>query len=661
MSGFGSHRALLHALVATSAACSDSPAPEVEAALRFTPRAVAVAPEDREPLAETSPARDGPRCAAPLPIYDEGRLTGSACEEDLASSGLTAVDLSDAWVPFVLRDAPALGELGRQPYGMIYRALADERLDEVPDEHDPERALELYGIQPTFRVLLARLSDEDQHRCHDAVDDAPLSALTYTLRPWSTNRAETEANARTERYLRARLGREATLRDLPSLDALEDDPRWGAHLRRLRRLEAPLRAIEAAQAHLVCAGWLNASAARRSAGILEWRTARALATWQREQAIVGNGSLDPTTRAMLAEDSREQVLAQVLRALRERVVDATGIVEDGSAGHAWGTVLGRQLDVSEVRFDAGQEAHPRGAPDHVSSATEAAARALGMDAPARALQALRTLREAGHDRVALRLPPLPRYYGAQMPLRAEIDRGDVWYERRGGPVERRPTLTLYVDTAEGEVALIRWPTTIGGWQPERTPSGAVGLRYKESYVGPHVWREVVSSPAWLPPPSTPDAELIRRVRGRWVPNRALFGPGYHSAYGLVMLVLHAVVPPRSDEAEPTLVDRGIRVHGSVSYRSITSGTSHGCHRLYNHLAVRLAGFVLRHRAHTRHGSMPARYERTVRAHGVAVPLRIESRGYRFELTPPIPVDVLVGRIRGNLRAAPSGLLPLQGR
>lgn len=661
MSGFRSHRALLYALVATSAACTDSPAPESEVISRLTPRAVAVAAEDREDDRETSPARDGPRCAAPLPIYDDGRPTGSACEADLASSGLTVVDLSDTWVPFVLRDAPALGELGRQPYGTIYRALADERLDEVPSEHAPERALELYGIQPTFRVLLARLSEEDRHRCHEAIDDAPLSALTYTLRPWSMNREETEANARTARYLRARLGREAAARGLPSLDALEDDPRWGAHVRRLRQLETPLRAVEATQAHLVCAGSLSASAARRSAGILEWRTARALAAWQREQAIVGNGSLDPTTRARLTEDSREQVLSQVLRALRERVVDATGIIEDGSAGHTWGAVLGRQLDVSELRFDAGHEAHPRSARDHVSSATEAAARALGLDAPARALQALQELREAGHDRVALRLPPLPSYYGAHMPLRAEIDRGDVWYERRGGPVQRRPILTLYVDTTEGEVALLRWPTTIGGWQPERTPSGAVGVRYKESHVGPHLWRDVVSSPAWLPPSSTPDEELIQRVRGRWVPNRALFGPGYRSAYGLVMLVLHAVVPPHVNEAEPALVDRGIRVHGSVSYRSIISGTSHGCHRLYNHLAVRLAGFVLRHRAHTRHGSIPARYERTARAHGVAVPLRIESRGYRFELTPPVPVEVLVGRIRGELRAAPSGLLPLEGR
>ena len=658
------------------AGCSESPAPTAEAASRGE-EGSAETSEQRlddssehtsdDDASENAGARDDveapeaprqARCAAPLPIYADGAHAGDVCPADLATRGLTEIDLSDGWVPFIFRDDPSLGEAGHQPYRTIYQALADERLSDVPDEYQSEPYLELFGIQPTLRVILGRLEDEARHACHDAVDDAPLAALSYTLHPWSTERAETVQRKRTAAYLRTRLTREVETRGLPGLDALEGDAQWGAHLERMRRLEAPILAVDAAQAHLVCDGFLNATTVRQNASIFDWRIASALATWQRAHAIVSGGSLDLETRAYLAVDSREMVLRQLLRTLRERVVDATGMIEDGSAAHTWGTVLGRTLDVDAIHFDAGHDAHPAGAPDLVSAATEAAAHALGWEDAALALTSLRAMRDAGHSRVAVRLPTVPSYYAADMPLRAEIDRGDIWYERRGGRVEQRPILTLFADTPEGPVALVRWPTTIGGWKPERTSSGAIGVRYKESYVGPRVWRDVVASPAWMPPPSTPDDELVKRVNGRWVANRALFGPGYRSAYGLAMVVHHRVVPSRDETTEPLFIDQGIRAHGSVSYRSITSGTSHGCHRLYNHLAVRLASFLLRHRTHVRHGSMPVRYGRTAHAHGATVPIRIESRGYRYELVPPVPVEVLEGRVRGRLQQAQTGFRAL---
>src|SRR5690606_37647570 len=114
-----------------------------------------------------------------------------------------------------------------------------------------------------------------------------------------------------------------------------------------------------------------------------------------------------------------------------------------------------------------------------------------------------------------------------------------------------------------------------------------------------VWHDVIASPAWLPPPNTPPAELVRREEREWVPNHDLFGPSYRSAYGLVMLMHHEMVERR--DAEPLFRDEGIRTHGSVSYRSILRGTSHGCHRLFNHMAVRLASFVITHRNHVRRG------------------------------------------------------------
>ena len=46
---------------------------------------------------------------------------------------------------------------------------------------------------------------------------------------------------------------------------------------------------------------------------------------------------------------------------------------------------------------------------------------------------------------------------------------------------------------------------------------------------------------------------------------------------------------------PTFFDNGIRTHGSFDYMSLRGRFSHGCHRLYNQLAMRLFSFVLDHR------------------------------------------------------------------
>jgi hypothetical protein len=250
-----------------------------------------------------------------------------------------------------------------------------------------------------------------------------------------------------------------------------------------------------------------------------------------------------------------------------------------------------------------------------------------------------------------------------MELRVEIDRGDVWYEhpytpegeRRPQPIQRRPTLVVWAADASapsGEIAVVRWNTTIGGWQEERSPRGAVTLRYQESDVGPRVWRDLLAGPAWLPPESTPTDVLVRRAGGRWVLNRALFGPSYRSAYGMLMLIHHEV------DASGELVDHQIRVHGSSSYPSILRGTSHGCHRLFNHQALHLGGFLLAHRRHVDRGEVEAAYSHEFRAHGRSFRLEIESRGHRYELTPPVAVNVLPGNVRGSAPDASSHAFPV---
>jgi hypothetical protein len=330
------------------------------------------------------------------------------------------------------------------------------------------------------------------------------------------------------------------------------------------------------------------------------------------------------------------------------VVDATGLLEDGSARGERGLVLGRPIDSASLLDTAGHPPLERGAPDLVSPAVEAAARALGWIDAASAQAGIEAMRRAGVETAHVPLPPLPRYHGPAMELRAEIDRGDVWYDdpldargrRRAQPRERRPVLTLYAADGAGEVALVRWPTTIGTWQREKR-GGRVVRRYKGSPTGRFLWREVFAAPAWFPPPSTPDQELVRRGSdGRWVAREDTIGPGHLSAYGLVMIVHRSLAGG----------DTNVRTHGTVSYLSIAEGSaSHGCHRLLSVQALRLAGFLLAHRPHTVRGEVREAYARQVRWGGRRFTIRRGARGYLRVLDPPVPVEVLEGRIRGHAR------------
>lgn len=500
-----------------------------------------------------------------------GEPVGELVAEEAAGRGMTLIDLSDAWTPPIFRP--------EVPYRETMVALENEALGagDIFRHAREDRYYELFGIFPSLDVIRARLADELRHRCHEAIADAELAGASLPL------------------------------------------PASGP-------------AVRVVQEHLACDGLLAARAVDGRFGPL---TRQAVALYRLRHMLPATGALDEETRRALLTSSRELDFRALLRALRERVVHATGLIEDGSAAGAWGQVLGRDLDAAELR-----EAPPapcRGAADLISPATDAAARALGWTSPEAAANALRD--GLPDRRIAVALPPPPAYHADGMPLRAEIDRGDLRraFARRRAPVTARPWLVLYADTAQGPLALVRWPTTIGGWQREKTARGVV-WRYKESQPGDFVWRDVVVAPAWFPPPSTPDRELVRRgADGRWELREDTFGPGYRSAYGLVMLMHHEV---RLHRGQVVYDDTAVRTHGSVSYGSLRGGASHGCHRLYNHLAVRLAGFVLAHRQHEVLGSLVETYTRRVVAGGRALWIRRELRGFGYRLRQPVPVRVL---------------------
>jgi hypothetical protein len=160
----------------------------------------------------------------------------------------------------------------------------------------------------------------------------------------------------------------------------------------------------------------------------------------------------------------------------------------------------------------------------------------------------------------------------------------------------------------------------------------------------------------MPPKSTPDRDLVKNLyNGHWALKSELLGPGPRAAYGM-MLLEHVEVITKKDGTE-RFDDNGIGTHGSSSVTSIVNGTSHGCHRLFNQLAVRLADFLLQHRTHTVLGELSVGYRRTVVHNGESFRIAIDSRGFQYELDPPVPVDVTKGKILSRRKTPPKASAP----
>jgi len=626
------------------------------------------APSAAKPSAATMTARPAPappesHCRDTIPVFADGRRAAQICADDAAPAGLTVIDLTDRWAPFLFKEDPSQGPKGKQPYLATYRALAAETFGKGPkwQQMREDRYFELYGIPPTFRILRDRISDDARHECHDAVDDDALIGLEAIVREEYPQQAYKRRN-----QLRAtRWELNAGLKRF-KLDSYEQLAKKNAYYKsvfhRYQRLRTIIGAIIAAQEHLACDGF---KLTKHNRGIYTWATANAVGAFQREHMFMADDELGAETRAGFRTDSRELDFRATLRALRERVVDATGLIEDGSAREDYGKVLGRYLDSGSFRVPTGHKPLKNGAPDLISKATEAAARALGWTSVAGVRSFFSEYASEGpvDMRVAVRLPPVPAYHSAHMDLHAVVDRGDVRYDPPraywGGcfayPAKHKPTMTLYARDNGREIALVRWHTTIGGWNKERK-GGWVGLKYKNSDVGKKKWRYLIASPAWYPFKSEPDRELVRKgwhgVRLKY----EVFGPSYRSAYGLVMLIHHEKVKLPHQKAY--WWDNGIRTHGSANFKSIVKGCSHGCHRLYNHQSMRLGSFLLRHRKHIRQGPIKKPYQRIVRAFGHVLKLELEDRGYRYELTPPIEVEVLEGNVHGYNKKPIKYMIPI---
>jgi hypothetical protein len=630
------------------------------------------------PVAQTPPVAQ----AAPdgeLPVIEGGRVVRQATAESARRDGLTVIDLSDKWLPYVFSEAPEKPQPLR-PY-LIDLANGRFRSDKAYARAREDRFFEAFGIFPSLNYLRRRMADRKRHTCHERVKDAvleelppksviPAEELEKVPNPDPATKAETPMIT---------TGKTVSPRPLTAVEK---------------------RAVVAMQAHLRCEDLLSRKA---NPGRMDMRTVDGLKIYQRLQMIADSGHIDLATRTALLGDSREQDFRALLRVLRERVVEATGLLEDGSALGVQGEVQGRVLDSDEFRplpvpsekakasppaqaqgrpdappapAAAGASAKIIPAPDLIAPATQAASQALGWTSPDAVLSSTLVAPPPASKKpgrkatarkgpaplptaVAIRLPPLPPYHGPKMDLRAEIDRGDVVLERpqldKDGhkkwkpPVADRPTLTLYARAGDHEVALVRWPTTIGGWKTFEKSDGSMALKYKESVTGDALWREILATPTWHPFSGLPTRRLLVKRGDTWEPKTEIIGPGYRAAYGLVAIVHHQIMS-RNEKGEPELMDLRIRTHGTPGYRAVKRGESNGCHRLHNYAALRLAAFLVKHRENVRDGLVPEDYVRNLEYKGQKVALESDSKGYRFKLTPPVPVTVLDGDVKGDAKA-----------
>lgn len=617
-------------------------------------------PEPRDEVEEPEPVDAPPHEAEepevtlrdPIPLWEGGEVVREVERRAADSDGLVVLELGEDWTPYLFSERdPQTGEHTPNAFRETYLALAR---GELPDDHHGERAsrdkyLELYGIPPTLGLLRERFRKANALSCAADLDLGPLERFTGFVAYRDNDRARRDVrrfNA-VERQVQRWMEQQEVETD-GELDESRIPDRELAKLREYRDRRDEVEAVRAAQARLRCEGYFEGRA-RPERGALDWVTHEALAEFERRHRVYGWGFVGRETLDMLRKSPTEVEREAVLRMLTERAMHTMAVIEDGSRTSTFVGADGQQHAI----------------PNFEESLREAMVSALGLETPESTLAFIEELGELTPGRsvrVAFQAPPRPEYYGPEMALSIEVDRGDVWYDfpfdaegrQRAQGVQRRPRVTVFTRYRGQRIALARFGTTIGGWRSELI-DGTVMWKYKQSEVGERVWSRIVAAPVWLPPESTPHRELLRRNprRGRagepkYLVNYHETGPSYASAYGLVA-AYHLTFAELPDGSIRLGHDEGIRMHGSVDYMSIMRRNSHGCHRMHNHIAVRLMSFVLKHRPHVRRGQQPMAFRRNLEVDGQVFPMAIDQGGYVFELVEPLRVNVLEGRILGERR------------
>ncbi len=620
---------------------------------------------DAKPAPTAAPAVADPVVLEdPVAFWNEGEAQAEVDAAKAAEEGHLLLDLGDDWTPYILTEATSSvdGELKTSEYRSTYLALAR---GEFPDDRHGYRAkkdqyLELYGILPTLTLLRERFKGVRELQCAEELDLTPLQEFDGFLAYEKGRRPIRRLN----RYnlLKPQMAALVERAGLESLDQVTrthavDDEEW-EKVEEYRILAPEIEAIVAAQARLECEGFFEGRG-DHTPGLFDWRTHEALAEFERRHRVYGWGFIGKDTLAVLQKTPQETEQEAVIRVLTERAMHAAEVIEDGS------TSTLRDDEPRTYKTEGGEE---RQIPNFEAELREHVIAAFGLQTAESTYAWLESLGEIAEEQVvAVQGIDLPPYYSDAMDLSVAIDRGDVWYEfpfdeegkGRSQPVARRPRLTIFVKYNDQKIPLARFGTTVGGWRGEFI-EGAVMLKYKASPLGKRVWSRIAAAPIWVPPESTPPRVMLTKRRKRGVEffevDYHTTGPSYASAYGLVA-AYHRKYYRSVDGKIQVGGDEGIRTHGSVDYMSIMRRHSHGCHRMHNHIAVRLMSFVLEHRPHTRYGQQPMVYRREFEFEEEPYVMEFDKGGYNFVLDEPLFVEVLPGRVRGQVKEPIEVALP----
>jgi len=601
---------------------------------------------------------------APVAFWKDGKLEGQVDAAKADEEGNLLLNLGEEWTPYILTEATSDQELGKtSEYRSTYLALA--RGEFPKDRHgyraEKDQYLELYGILPTLTLLRERFRDVRALQCAEELDLVHLQEFEGFL-AYEKGRRPARRLARYE-LLKPQMAAVVARAEVESLDQVArlhavDDEEW-EKVEEYRTLAPEIEAITAAQARLECEGFF-AGRGEHIPGLFDWRTHEALAEFERRHRVYGWGFIGDDTLAVLQTSPQETEQEAVIRVLTERAVHAAEVIEDGSTS---------TLRDGEPRTYEAEDGTERQIPNLEAELRERVVAAFGLQTAESTSAWLESLGEIPAQQVvAVQGIELPPYYADVMELSISTDRGDVWFEfpydeegkARSQPVSRRPRLTVLVHYNDQKIPLARFGTTVGGWRGEFI-EGQVMWKYKGSPVGKRVWSRISAAPIWVPPESTPPRVMLNKRRDRrrgeyFEVDYHTTGPSYASAYGLVA-AYHRKYYRSPDGKIQVGGDEGIRTHGSVDYMSIMRRHSHGCHRMHNHIAVRLMSFVLEHRPHTRYGQQPMVYRREFEFEEELYVMEFDKGGYNFVLEEPLVVEVLPGRVRGQVQEPIEVALP----
>jgi hypothetical protein len=608
-----------------------------------------------DPLANQSDLLPAERIL--IRVNGEERFVSEAVAK---ANGFTIVDLTNQWVPKILTERfDEEGALIPNNYRSVFRGLANDRIDAdgSPMRNEELNFLEVFGVPPSLGIIAGRTLADMSKACLKDIDYDLLGEFEFIpVTKWDKRRQK--------RRLRKRSKRLASFKkehgDLALDEVLKRDPAIARIMKENAAAPREKEAFLSIEKRMYCDNHVR-KRFRHKKGRRDDGFQKAVRRFQRKHKLYVWGILEEDTLAALSKDPVVLNRAAFVRALRERVIAATGVIEDGTSKSG-----------SEPIDYLSSDGTRKPLRNVVDEFINAAVTGLGIQTTEAYQSFIERHGQAAFEslRLGVIFPELPEYYSEHMDVSLIVDRGSVWYDfpynqkgrKRNQRRKRLPMLKLML-TYQGETfPLTQWRTTIGGWAEEQSENGYVYLKYKMSDVGKRVIRKIVAAPTWRPPNTTPISTLVKRKwvngKGQRVVSYNDLGPGYLSAFGIV--AGYFVIPGKNGRPD---WDKGIRAHGSSNYMSIISkkGFSHGCHRLQNDRAIRLYGFLLSRRIHRVFGEMEQPFRRMYLHKDEAYEMYLPSQGFKYELEPPIDVEVLEGRIEGKVEEPIEDLMEIPGK